>query len=177
MKNKYEVRGDITVIFINSKKYGKLEVLISTNKLERVDEFRGSWYVNWEKHTQSFYVRGWMPKVNEKQVPVRLHRWITDATDGMMVDHVNHDGLINTDLNLRVVTNAENTQNKKNANRNSGSGILGVSWNNQHEKWVSQIMVNNKKIYLGCFDDINEAENIVVEARKKHMPYSQEALS
>lgn len=175
MKNDYKVRGEVTAIFINSKKYGRLEALISTNKLEHVKEFPNSWYANWEKNTQSFYVRGWLPKFNGKQIPVRLHRWVTDSTDGMMVDHINHDGLINTDSNLRIVTNAENTQNKQSANRNSKSGILGVSWN-KHGKWVSQLMVDNKKIYLGCFDDVHEAENIIIEARKKYMPFSQEAL-
>jgi hypothetical protein len=47
--------------------------------------------------------------------------------------------------------------------KNNKSGIIGVCWNKREEKWVAQIMLNNKNIHLGRFDDLEEA----CEARKE----------
>lgn len=175
MKNEYEIRGEITAIFINSPKYGELETLISTSKLDRAKEFQNTWAVSFKKSTNTFYVNGKMSPINGKQTTVILHRWLTGAPDRMVVDHVNHDGLNNTDDNLRVCTNVENLQNRKGAIKNSKSGIRGVSWHKQSKKWQANITVNQKQIFLGTFTDINEAEQVVVKARSEKMPYSVES--
>lgn len=169
MKNEYEIRGDITAIIINSPKYGRLETLISTNKLQKVNEFEGKWFVTLKKGTQSFYVQGHMPIVNGKHSLVKLHRWVTDAPTGFVVDHMQYNTLDNTDSNLRVITNGENLQNRKGPDRDNKSGVRGVCWNKRTKKWIARV----KQILIGSFDSIHEAEKAVVEARRKHMPYSQ----
>lgn len=177
MKNSYEIRGDVTTIFINSPKYGVKEALISTNKLDRAKEFPNSWYVGLSKGTNTFYVQGKMPCINGKQKVITLHRWITGAPDGMQVDHRYHDGLNNLDDNLRVCTRAENQQNRKGAPSNSKSGIRGVTWHKRDKIWQSHVVINGKKIYLGIFYDIKLAERAVKEARKKYMPFSKEGMT
>lgn len=175
MKNEYEIHGDVTAIIINSPKYGRHEALISTSKLERAKEFPYTWCVNWDKDTQSFYVQGSMTRVNGKRAGALLHRWITDAPKEMQVDHKNHNGLNNTDDNLRIVTGAQNKQNTNGSYINSKSGIRGVSWCKQSKKWKVQVNVKGKGNYLGCFSDINEAERVAKGARQKYMTYSIEA--
>lgn len=172
MKNAYEIRGDITAILINSPKYGRIEALISTSKLERVNELPNTWYVYFKKTANIFYVQGDSARINGKRKPVKLHRWITNDPKDMDVDHINHDGLINTDDNLRVCTHAENLQNRKGAQCDSKSGIRGVGWHKQREKWRAQVNLQGKQIYLGLFTDILEAEKAVIEARSKLMPYA-----
>lgn len=177
MKNVYEVRGDVTAIITNSRKYGKAETLISTSKIERAKEFPNSWYPHFDKSTQSFYVHGILPAVNGKGVTVLLHRWVADAAKGFVVDHINHDTLDNTDSNLRLATKSENGQNRRGAIKNSKSGIRGISWSKSNKKWQAQIVIKYKHTHLGFYDDKEEAEQAVIEARKKYMPYSQEASS
>jgi hypothetical protein len=177
MKNDYEIRGDVTAIIINSPKFGSEEVLISTSKFERANEIDGYWCLGWRKNPQTFYVNAHAPRENGKQQHVFLHRWLTNAPKGTYVDHINHNGLVNTDENLRVVTHAENKQNAKGAHKDSKTGIIGVSWHRASMKWRATIGLNGKQLYLGCFHDINEAEQAVKDAKKKYHPFSQEALA
>lgn len=175
MKNEYEIRGDITAIIIDSPKYGKMESFISTNKLQKANEFIGSWLAAYNKHTKSFYVFGHTPRVKGLQTTVQLHRWITNAPSRLVCDHVNHNTLDNTDENLRLIENADNLQNRKGANRGSSSGIRGVSWEKINKKWRARVKLNNKEFHIGYFDDIEEARIAVESARENMMPFSEEA--
>ena len=57
-------------------------------------------------------------------------------------------------------------QNRKLCSRNT-SGIKGVHYDKFHDKYVAQIRCNKKKICLGHHDTKEEAQKVVVEARKK----------
>jgi hypothetical protein len=47
--------------------------------------------------------------------------------------------------------------------KNNKTGVKGVSWSKEKMKWVAQIGFKGKTIYLGRFDDINDA----IQARKE----------
>lgn len=173
MKNNYEIRGDVTAIFIDSPKYGMIETLISTSKLNRVKDFPNLWHLYWSVNTQSFYVYG-NSTLNGKYTRILLHRYVTNAPKYTHVDHVNHETLNNTDRNLRTLTLSENQQNRRGANRNSKSGVRGVVWIEKSKKWQSSVRINGKQKYIGIFTDLVDAERAVIEARKNHMPYSKE---
>jgi hypothetical protein len=177
MKNDYEVRGEVTAIFLKSPKYGDMEVLISTNKLDRAKEIPNSWTVAWREDCNTFYVMGSMTRLDGRTKKHLLHRWINNVNKGIEIDHFDHNGLNNTDNNLRLATSSENKQNKKSARSDSTSGIRGVFWNKHHNRWMAKIKVDGKQIHVGLFKDIGEAERAVKEARRKYMPFSQEALS
>ncbi|WP_414150297.1 hypothetical protein ACIZ62_12795 [Acetobacterium carbinolicum] len=51
----------------------------------------------------------------------------------------------------------------KNNQQNNTSGHKGVSKHSQMDKWVANISFQGERIYLGLFDDLNDA----IEARKK----------
>jgi hypothetical protein len=170
VKNKYEIRGEVTAIFLKSPKYGAMETLISTTKLDMVKEFPNTWRPIYDKSTGLFYVRG---SLNRKSLAI--HRLITNAPFGMQVDHINHDTLNNTDQNIRVITQAQNLQNQRGSQKNSKSGVRGVNWHKHMKKWVAKVKVNRKFVYLGYYHDIEEAERVVKEARARLMPYSNEA--
>jgi hypothetical protein len=94
----------------------------------------------------------------------------------MVVDHIDHNGLNNTDGNLRVLTNAENQQNRKGAQYNNKTGMRGVSWHNGARKWRAELIINNKCIHLGLYDDMHDASNAAVAGRLKYMPFSNEII-
>ncbi len=175
VNNKYEIRGEVTAIFLETKNYGRIETIISTNKLDKVKEFPKTWKVKWSEDIQNFYCVGYIYS-NGKRKMIRLHRFITNCPDDKYVDHFNHNTLDNTDDNLRIVSNAENQQNQL-IQRNNTSGVRGVYWHKYHKKWVARVQVNRKRIVIGYFDSIEIAEYEVKKARAKYMPFSQEAVN
>lgn len=96
-----------------------------------------------------------------------LHRMIMDCPEDMMIDHINHDKLNNSRNNLRICTNQQNNMNKG-KQKNNKSGIIGVHWDKKSEKWKATIRLNGKPIYLGRFDDLEEASQARKDAEIKY---------
>ena len=93
---------------------------------------------------------------------VLMHRVVSDAPDGMVVDHRNHRKEDNRKINLRVVTQAENMMNADHSKQNS-SGFVGVQrLQTKSPVFEASIRVRGKRILLGYFKDFDEA----VAARK-----------
>lgn len=83
---------------------------------------------------------------------VFLHRWLTGAGPGQVVDHINHFTLDNRRANLRVCTGAENLCNKK-LPANNTSGYKGVVWRPNRKKWEASIQPRGRALFLGRFND------------------------
>ena len=100
----------------------------------------------------------------------REHRLIFLIHHGKLpkcIDHINGDVTDNRIENLRETSLAQNQHNRKLGVDNK-SGKKGVSWHKVAKKWVVQLQVNGKKMYLGVFDDVELAELVSDEARDKH---------
>jgi hypothetical protein len=82
-------------------------------------------------------------------------------------DHINRNGLDNRKKNFRPCTTQENTTNRSLTSRNT-SGFIGVCWREKEQRWIAQIMVNYKGIYLGCFADKNDAIRARLNAEVKY---------
>jgi len=78
-----------------------------------------------------------------------------------VVDHIDGNGTNNRIENLREVSTAENQRNLKKRSDNL-SGVTGVHFSASKQKWIAQIKVNRKSVFIGSFNVFNEA----VEARK-----------
>lgn len=83
------------------------------------------------------------------RVVMLMHRLITGAAGGAIVDHVNHNGLDNRRCNLRVCTMKENSANSR-LQSNTTTGFKGVS--TIGNRFRAQIGVSGEYIALGCFD-------------------------
>jgi len=87
---------------------------------------------------------------------IGMHREILGAPPGLLVDHIDGNGLNNRKSNLRLCTYSQNTYNRR-PNRNSISKYKGVTYHKRNKKWEAKIILNGKFIYLGGFDDEIEA--------------------
>lgn len=163
MKNKYEIRGDTTVIFLRRKNGIVLEALIDTDDFNIANSFKGTWYASNDE-----YVRGWI--MNGKK-NIHLHREILIPAENKQVDHINHNKLDNRKINLRIVTNSQNRQNLLPQN-NSKTRIRGVTWCSRDKIYLARIRVNNKLIYQKYFKNIEDAAREISNARKKYMPFA-----
>lgn len=102
----------------------------------------------------------------------RAHRIIWEIHNGMIpkkmqIDHINHIRDDNRIENLRLVNSLENGMNQGIAINNT-SGVTGVVWVSARGKWMAQIRVKGKNIYLGLFSDFNSARKARAIAEVKY---------
>jgi hypothetical protein len=116
-----------------------------------------TWHISSENYVQT--------TVNRKTV--KLHRLIMKPDKNEYIDHINHDTLDNRKMNLRKCSNSENTQNRKTP-KNNTSGVKGVTWKKKNQCWEARITANGKRLYLGCFKDLEEAKSVRKEAEIKY---------
>ncbi|MCQ6967834.1 HNH endonuclease [Escherichia coli] len=74
------------------------------------------------------------------------------------MDHINGIKSDNRICNLRVVDDKQNSRNRKKP-INNRSGVIGVAYYKKNKKWGAYINSDNKKIFLGLYDDISLAVN------------------
>ena len=87
----------------------------------------------------------------------KMHRFILDLTDTELeVDHKDGDGLNNQKGNLRIGSHESNMHNKRRY-KNNKSGFKGVYWFKKDSKWGASIQHKKKRIFLGLFEDKEEA--------------------
>jgi hypothetical protein len=139
--------GDYAEIIIYDKNCKEVaRALIDLEDVDKVKDMK--WYTS----------HGYVLNKQNKQ---RLHRFIMNCPDGMVIDHINHNRLDNRKSNLRICTQHQNNMNQGIRNNNT-SGIIGVSFDRQKNKWMAYITYNGRKIHLGSFNTKEEA----IQARK-----------
>lgn len=102
-----------------------------------------------------------------KDTPQYLHRLLAGAGEGDIVDHVNGNKVDNTRGNLRITDRTGNNRNRHGANKNSKTGVKGVT-NWKGERYRASITYNHKHIHLGIFNTLDEAIIARKEAEKKY---------
>jgi len=86
----------------------------------------------------------------------------SDIPEGFQIDHINGDTCDNRIINLRLADNVDNARNTS-IRSNSTSGVIGVNFVKQQQKWKARIKVRGTSIHLGLFTRKEDA----IEARKK----------
>ncbi len=95
-----------------------------------------------------------------------MHRLILDAPQGLQVDHIDGDGLNNQRSNLRLVTQAQNQQNRRTPR--GTSRFKGVSWRKNQQRWRATIKLDGKTKELGNFQNETEAARAYDRAASEH---------
>ncbi len=111
---------------------------------------RQKWWISKCEKSRKIFYAARNERPGGKRHVVLMHRKIMGFPLGMVIDHVNGNGLDNRRANLRVCSTAQNAMNSK--KRPSSSRFKGVSWNKEARKWVANIKLDQKSRYLGCFD-------------------------
>jgi hypothetical protein len=107
-----------------------------------------------------------------------LHRLVAglERGDGLEVDHKDGNGLDCRRSNLRVVTHAQNQQNRhQQANRTSK--YRGVTYSqtrvrNARAPWVARVKVGGTTHLAGYFWDEAQAGRAAAALRREFMPYA-----
>lgn len=86
---------------------------------------------------------------------VLMHRAIMQAPKGLVVDHIDGNGLNNRRSNLRLCTQAENSRNAR--PRRGTSRFKGVRAHNTPGQFVAEITLDGRARYIGSFTDEIEA--------------------
>lgn len=98
------------------------------------------------------------------------HRYsygLVHASVPPMLDHRCHvRRCVNTE-HLRPATPKQNAENRSGPDRDSRSGVRGVYWVTDCQRWKGQVKHGGKLFYLGLFDTITEAEAAVIAKRNE----------
>jgi len=88
-----------------------------------------------------------------------MHHWILGFPGkGMMVDHINGNGLDNRKKNLRIVScRVNNCNNERRRNGKTSSRYMGVHWDKRDRKWRAKIRIKQREYLLGYFKNEKEA--------------------
>jgi len=138
----------------------------------------GKWHINTSANTRAIknniYFRHCIREKTPTGTRVRgilLHRFIINAPDGFLVDHIDRNSFNNKKSNLRICDTHTNAVNAR-MFRNNTSGARGVYKHSSSKKWRASIRNRGIVYNLGAYTDFNDA----VEAYKKaerHFSYDK----
>lgn len=127
------------------------------------------WFVN----SQGYAVRN-VTVESGKQRTLPMHRAILglEFGDRLEADHISRDKLDNRRSNLRVVTHAQNSQNKPGHGKYSQH--RGVSFQKGAKKrpWIAYCSLDGRQHYLGAFGSEDEAAGVARAFRAEHLPFA-----
>ena len=150
---------------------------------EKLHDAYGEYYIGYTSNTnREFYIDAedyenvknycWTETVNNG-----LHRLVSTVNGKRVLmhqflgfkyyDHIDRNALNNRKINLRQCLQKENCRNSSKRKDNT-SGIIGVYWRKDRQKWVANIICDNKYYGLGSFIDKEDAIRARLKAEKEY---------
>jgi len=159
-----DVKEDYAVINIESPKHGHFDILIDLDDIDKCKNM--NWCIQMircgiDKSRIVYYA------TNTKTG--MLHRYITNAPKGMVVDHINGNTYDNRKSNIRVCSYTGNNRNAG-LHKDNKSGHKGIFWyhHNNLNKWWATICVDRKVISLGYHYKLDDAIEVRKQAEIKY---------
>ena len=160
--NKYDLNGAYGIC---TMKNGK-QFIFDVEDYDKIKKYR--WHLNGSGYVETAiyeYVDG-----IKKEKFFNLSRYLMGIADDdwkkVMIDHKNGDILDNRKENLRLVTPSQNGYNKKcPVNK---SGVVGVFFHKQSQKWEAHIGYENNSKTIGRFENFEDAVKARKEAEEKY---------
>lgn len=143
----------------------KDEIISKNGVIIKIDEedYEKLKHISWYAHENR--VRG---KVDNKWWG--MHNYILNTR--RLIDHIDRNALNNRKSNLRIANKSKNAMNSKLKSDNT-SGIKGVSWSTEKQKWHVYININGKRKFLGYYTDLKVAAEIrIVEEIKQFKEFA-----
>ena len=158
--NTYDLSGDYGIGYTSSDE----EFWFDLEDYDKIKDY--CWY----------YSQGYVAahEIDNSSKTIFLHNFIMNSKYNEVVDHIDHpktneNKYDNRKSNLRRVTQSQNCMNQH-IRSNNTSGVKGVSWCKEKNKWQVKITVNYKQIHLGFFDEgkLQDAINARKNAEEKY---------
>lgn len=151
--NDYEVQEDYVIMYTQKGE----PFFVDLEDFWRVKEFC------WHKTMQGYICT----HINRKAV--LLHNFIMNCSPDMVTDHIGNNDTLNDcrKANLRIASRSQNGYNRKPYKSNK-TGVTGVLYLKNKNKYIAYITVNKKRINLGTFDDFTIAVKARKEAEEKY---------
>ena len=135
------------------------EIKLTQGKVALVDdedfEYLNQWKWCAAKYGNLFYAVRGVGLPNRRTKHIKMTNIIMGEPPlDMWRDHLDGNGLNNQRGNLRFVTKRQNGQNR---HYTKNPHLPGVYWNKKNSKWVAEICINGKGMYLGSFPYEEEA--------------------
>ncbi len=145
---------------IVSRKHGTFKVTAPVRFRSEIESH--SWRVNFDKNRAPGRQCAAMTNIFFEGKPrtTLLHRFIWELSGNPRppeIDHIDGNPLNNSESNLRAATHAENSRNKRKKKSNK-SGYIGVKQTGK--KWRADLKIGNLRLYIGTFDDPQEASRV-----------------
>lgn len=149
-KNIYKIEDNIVI----GKCYNKdVEFILDLEDFDKIKDY--CWFEDGHGYVNA--------RAKDVDKTIKMHRLILglDFGDTDIVDHINHNGLDNRKINLRICDKSKNAMNAE-IQSNNVSGVCGVSYDKEFDGWRAYITKNNKRYDLGIYKKIDDA----IESRK-----------
>ena len=166
----HRAKGLCNTHYRRNKRTGTTDARLKDETIVRfwshIDQSDGCW--NWT----SYITDGGYGRFFDGDKAVAAHRFyyqlqVCDIPDGLEIDHICHNRRCVRPDHLRAVTRKENQEHRVHSNSNSRSGVRGVHWHNAQSRWVATVGHHHRRITVGYFDTIDEAEAAVIAKRKE----------
>ena len=145
-------------LIIESETHGTHTVLYDACDADKVEPY--TWHI--AKGSKTYYVKRNLPRVGGKRrSPVTMHGELINPPSGMVVDHINQNGLDNRRENLRAGTRSQNMMNRTKTAQNS-TGFKGVydCGDSKKNPYTAKIQRDNKVYHLGHYLTAEEAAKV-----------------
>ena len=123
--------------------------LVSREDFQRVSR------IAWSFHGRYAHGR-WKKRDGGDGKTVLMHRFILSPPAGMVVDHIDGNGLNNTRENLQITTQS----------RNCMRGFRGNVWMKQNGRWMARMRIDGRMTYLGMHASETEAREAIDAIRE-----------
>lgn len=132
------------------------------------------WVNQWRWTLSNGYACRWA-RQSGRRLTLPLHRELLGLYRGdhLQGDHIDRDRLNCRRSNLRVLTLAQNNQNRSSV-PGSSSEHRGVCWDTRMGRWVVHVKLAGKMHYFGRYVDELEAAEVARAARLRLLPFSVE---
>lgn len=154
LKNFFEHNNDGTTTVFDKKMDGIiLKTIISTAMFEKMNSIKSKWNII-KYGPNNYRVRA---TISSKKV--YLHRFLMDAPDDLVVDHIDRNPLNNTSENLRLVSAQVNLWNQ--GPRKNTKYKKFITFVKTRETYRVRVTVNGIKLSFGYYKNLDDASRIV----------------
>lgn len=138
--------------------------LVDDDTFEDLNAFRWYAYTKKTKRNDGCWYAARKIRINGKWTCIHMHSQIMNSRE--CIDHIDNDGLNNQRDNLRFASSTQNHANNR-KRINCSSIYKGVCFLKSRNKWLAQIMMFQKRKFLGHFDSEEDAAKAYDLAAKK----------